>query len=67
MASKLRLKYVFPNTARGRFRTVARGQTVQQGISFITRMDGADIDRVTLDDCQLAPDVLFDNFYNSPD
>jgi hypothetical protein len=67
MTSKLRVKYKMSNAATGRLRMVNRGQTVQEVISFIGQIEGLDINKLSLDGFRLAPDDLFDDFYESKD
>jgi hypothetical protein len=39
MTARLRVRYCLPNVAVAKLRTIDRGQTVQEMISFIGKMD----------------------------
>jgi hypothetical protein len=67
MTEKLRLKYRLPNAAKTKQRLIDRGQTVQEMISFIARMDGVDVNELSLDDAEIPPEESFDRSYESKD
>jgi hypothetical protein len=64
---KLRVKCRLPNAARIKQRMIDRGQTVQEVISFIARMDRADVNELLLDEVAIPPEESFDAFYESKD
>ena len=67
MAAKLRMKYVLPNSTAIKMRTIEAGQTIQQVIDCIARLNGVDIDQLSLNDCILDPDGLLADYYDSQD
>jgi hypothetical protein len=67
MALKLRVNYVVPKASKTNLRMVSRGQSVQEVISLIEQMDGADISELSLDGSRVAPEDLFDDFSESKD
>jgi hypothetical protein len=67
MTAKLRVRYRLPNAATATLRMIDRGQSVQEVISFIARLDRSDLNTLFLDDAELPPDESFDAFYESKD
>jgi hypothetical protein len=64
--SKLRVKYVLQNSTATRLRPVQADRTIQQVINLIARLDGVDVDTLSLNHCIPDPDELFDDYYDYP-
>jgi hypothetical protein len=65
MTEKLRLRYRLPNAVKTIQRLIDRRQTVQEVISFLARMDSADVNELSLDNVEIPPEESFDGFYES--
>jgi hypothetical protein len=61
------MKHMVPNFPRAKARWIGRGQTVQEVIALIARLENAAINQLSLDGTVLPPDGSFDDFYQSKD